>query len=193
MKLITAVVCILTTMSLTAQSKLSVFKSSNSVKPDIEKIVHDYFENFNNIKGDTIGQSISTIEFNSKVLPKGADAASITQYKTSGSYSWQCNMFSSEEFKEAVQRYRQYYRELNGVSFTFSNKTTYRLTGNYDAPDESRSFASTILETHSYDRIIKNFKIELGLNYSFPEWSVRIMVYEKVGDEDIRPSSGYFR
>jgi hypothetical protein len=35
--------------------------------------------------------------------------------------------------------------------------------------------------------------MEIGLNYTFPEWSVKIMVYEKIADEDIRPSTNYAR
>lgn len=193
MKQLIAVVIIFTTISLSAQPKLSIFKNSSSVKFDIEKVVGDYYDNFNNIKGDTLVQSVSTIEFYSKVIPKDALDATITNYKTSKTYSWQSTMFTSEEFKDAVAKYKQYYRQLNGATFTFSDKTSYRLSGDYDAPDESRAFASSTLEPGSYDRNLKNFKIEVGLNFAFPEWTVRIMVYEKIADEDIRPSSGYLR
>ena len=193
MKRLTLVILLFTTTSIFAQSKLSVFKSSSSIKPDIEKIVGDYFDNFDNIKGDTIMQTVSTVEFNSKVIPAGATETSITKYKTSKTYSWQSTLFSSEEFKTAVDKYKQYYRQLNGATFTFSDKTSYKLSGIYDIPNEERTFASSTLEVSSYDRKLKNFKVEIGLNYFFPDWQVRIMVYEKLSDEDIRPSSGYTR
>ena len=191
MKQLIAVVILFTTTTLSAQTKLSVFKSSNSIKPDIEKVVHDYFDNFENIKGDTLAQNTSIIEFASKIIPAGALDASITSYKTPKSYSWQSTMFKTEEYKEAVSKYKQYYRQLNGATFVFSNETSYRVAGQYDAPDEARAFASSILEVGSYDRSMKLFKIEIGLNYLFPEWAVKIMVYEKVNDEDIRPSTNY--
>lgn len=138
-------------------------------------------------------QTVSTVEFYSKVIPAGATETSITKYKTSKTYSWQSTLFSSEEFKTAVEKYKQYYRQLNGATFTFSDKTSYKLSGNYDTPNEERTFASSTLEVSSYDRNLKNFKVEIGLNYFFPDWQVRIMVYEKLSDEDIRPSSGYAR
>ena len=193
MKRLTAVVCMFASMSLYAQPKLSIFKSSNSIKPDLEKVVHDYFDNFDNIKGDTISQNASIIEFTSKVVPPGALDASITKYKTPKTYSWQSTMFKSEEFKDAVAKYKQYFRQLNGATFVFADETSYRLAGQYDAPDEERAFASSVLETSSYDRSMKLFKIEIGLNFTFPEWAVKIMVYEKIADEDIRPSTNYTR
>jgi hypothetical protein len=159
----------------------------------MEKVVGDYFENFNNIKGDTIMETVSTIEFYSNVIPQGATETSITNYKTSKTYSWQSTLFTSEEFKEAVAKYKQYYRQLNGATFTFSDKTSYKVSGNYDTPTEDRSFASSTLEVSSYDRNLKHFKIEVGLNYFFPDWKVRIFIYEKLSDEDIRPSSNYIR
>ena len=36
---------------------------------------------------------------------------------------------------------------------------------------------------------MNQFKIEIALNYGLmPEWSVKIYVYEKEDDEDIRPT-----
>lgn len=191
MKRLIAVVLCFTTISNYAQSKLSFFKTTASIKPDIEKVVQDYFDNFNNIKGDTIMQTVSTIEFTSKIIPPGSLETFITKYKTPKTYSWQSTLYQTEEFKDAVARYRQYYRQLNGSTFTFYDKRTYRMAGNYDAPDEGRTFASSVLEIHSYDPGMNLFKIEIALNYLFPEWTVKIMIYEKVADEDIRPSSGY--
>jgi len=191
MKRLIAVVLCFTTISNYAQSKFSFFKSASSIKPDIEKVVRDYFENFDNIKGDTIMQTVSTIEFSSKIIPAGSLETTITKYKTPKTYSWQSTLYKTEEFKEAVAKYRQYYHQLNGATFTFSDKKTYRMAGNYDTPDEGRTFASSVLEAHSYDPGMKLFKIEIALDYLFPDWTVKIMVYEKVADEDIRPSSGY--
>ncbi len=191
MKYLTAVMLLFATAPIFAQPKLSIFKSSNSIKPDIEKVVQDYFQNFDNIKGDTLMKTVSTIEFDSKIIPAGSLETTITKYKTPKTYSWQSTLFKSEEFKEAVGKYKQYYRQLNGSTFTFSNKTSYRVSGNYDSPDEAKAFASSVLGVNSYDNNLKLFKIEIGLNYAFPEWVVSIMVYEKVADEDIRPASGY--
>ena len=191
MKLLLIVVSIFTTLSLSAQIKLPALKSSPSVKPDVEKVARDYYQNFNNIKGDTLMQTAGTIEFKSKIIPAGSLESTITKYSDPNSYSWQATMFQTEEFKEAVSKYKQYYRQLNGANFSFYDKTSYKLTGHYDVPDEDRSFASSVLELDTKKNELQLFKVEVALNYSFPQWTVKIMVYEKIADENMRPSALY--
>ena len=191
MKLLLIVVSIFTTLSLSAQIKLPALKSSPSVKPDVEKVARDYYQNFNNIKGDTLMQTAGTIEFQSKIIPAGSLESTITKYSDPNSYSWQAIMFQTEDFKEAVSKYKQYYRQLNGANLTFYDRTSSKLTGPYDVPDEDRSFASSILELDSKKHDLQLFKVEVALNYSFPQWTVKIMVYEKIADENMRPSALY--
>ncbi|HJY21764.1 MAG TPA: hypothetical protein VJ279_02695, partial [Hanamia sp.] len=173
------------------QIKLPALKSSPSVKPDVEKVARDYYQNFNNIKGDTLMQTAGTIEFESKIIPAGSLEATITKYSDPNSYSWQAIMFQTEDFKEAVSKYKQYYRQLNGANLTFYDRTSSKLTGPYDVPDEDRSFASSILELDSKKHDLQLFKVEVALNYSFPQWTVKIMVYEKIADENMRPTGLY--
>ncbi|MEO6813045.1 MAG: hypothetical protein ABI172_03895 [Ginsengibacter sp.] len=188
MKLQMIVVILLTSLSISAQSKLNLIKSTPSVKQDVEKVARDYFQNFNNVKGDTLLQTSGTIEFSSKIIPVGAVECSITKYSEPNSYSWQATMLQTEDFKEAVSKYKQYYRQLNGANIAFYDKTTYKLTGNYDTPDEDRSFASSILELEGKNHDLQLFKVEVALNFSFPQWSVKILVYEKIADENMRPT-----
>ena len=191
MKLLLSVGFIFTTVSLSAQIKLAALKSSSSVKPDVEKVARDYYQNFNNIKGDTLMVTTATIDFKSKIIPPGALESTVTKYSDPNSYSWQATMFQTEDFKEAVSKYKQYYRQLNGANLTFYDRTSSKLTGPYDVPDEDRSFASSILELDARKHELQLFKVEVALNYSFPQWTVKIMVYEKIADENMRPSALY--
>jgi hypothetical protein len=154
----------------------------------IEKVARDYYQNFNNIKGDTINQTESTVEFKSKVSPPGSIETSITKYVDPYSYAWQTIMFQSDDYQAAVEKYKEYFRQLNGCKLTFYDKTSYKLSGNYDTPDENRSFASSILQLDGTNHDLQLFKVEVSLNYSLPKWTVKVMVYEKVADKDIRPT-----
>lgn len=171
-----------------AQPKLAPQTSAPSIKSVVEKVARDYYQNFNNIKGDTINQTGSTIEFKSKVAPVGATETSITKYIDPYSYSWQTTMFQSEDYPTAVAKYKEYYHQLNGATLTFYDKTSYKLSGQYDTPDESRSFASSILELDGTNHDLQLFKVEVALNYTMPNWTVKVIVYEKVSDSEIRPS-----
>ena len=163
-------------------------KSGPSIKSDIEKVARDLYDGFNNIKGDTLMQASNTITFSSKVIPAGATNCLVIKHPYPNSFSWQATMFESEEFSEAVAKYKTFYRQLSGSSITFYDKVSYKLAGEYDAPDEGRAFASSLLKLNDANENLKAFKIEIGLNYSFPLWEVTILVYEKVADEDVRPS-----
>ncbi len=164
-------------------------KSTPSIKTDIEKVARDLYQGFNNIKGDTLRYSSSLIAFDSKIVPVGAKDCFILRHPYPNSYSWQATMFETESFSEAVAKYKSYYRQLVGSSITFYDNTNYKIMGEYDTPDEGRAFASSMLQLDEPGVHVKSFKIEIGLNYSFPEWAVTILVYEKMADEDLRPSN----
>lgn len=175
-------------LAVSAQPRISLKKTSNTLKPVIEKVARDYYQNFNNIKGDTLNESESTIEFTSKVAPADALSTSITKYIDPYSYTWQATMFQSEEYAAAVEKYKEYYKQLNGCTLTFYDKTSYKLVGGYDTPDESRAFASSILQLDGLNHDLQLFKVEIALNYSLPDWTVKVMIYEKVADDKIRPT-----
>lgn len=175
-------------LGINAQPRLTPLTSATSIKSAVEKVARDYYQNFNNIKGDTINQTVSTIEFKSKISPTGSIATSIIKYIDPYSYTWQSTLFESEDFQAAADKYKDYYHQLNGCTLTFYDKTSYKLSGNYDIPDEDRSFASSILQLDSSNHDLRLFKVEVALNYSMPTWTVKVMIYEKVADEDIRPT-----
>jgi hypothetical protein len=188
MKCIIGAVLILIPFINVAQPKMIPPASSSSLRPVIEKVARDFYQNFNNIKGDTVNESENTIQFKSKIAPAGAIATSITKYVGPYSYLWQTIMFQSEDYQPAVDRYKEYFRQLNGTALTFYDKSSYKLKGSYDIPDESRSFASSILQLDSTNRDLRLFKVEVALNYTMPEWTVKVMVYEKIADKDVRPT-----
>jgi len=171
-----------------AQTRISFKKTPNTLKPIVEKVARDYYQNFNNIKGDTLTETESTIEFTSKVAPADAIATSITKYVDPYSYTWQATMFQSEDYEAAVEKYKEYYKQLNNCTLTFYDKTSYKLTGPYDTPDEGRAFASSILQLAAVNQDLDLFKVEISLNYSLPEWTVKVLIYEKVADDKIRPT-----
>ena len=140
-----------------AQPRVAFKKTPNTLKPVVEKVARDYYQNFNSIKGDTLTETESTIEFTSKVAPVGALSTSITKYIDPYSYTWQATMFQSEDYEAAVEKYKEYYKQLDGCTLTFYDKTSYKLTGAYDTPDEGRAFASSILQLDGVNHDLRAF------------------------------------
>jgi hypothetical protein len=180
---------IFTTSHLTAQNKLSLLKIPNIIRDDIEKVARDYYDHFYNIKGEKISETESTIEYKSKVVPQDASESIITEIKSMQNvYSWHATMLVTDNYEKAVEKYKQIYRQLNGASFTMYDKTAWKFNGPYDTPDEGRAFASSILQADAAEKALQRLKVEVALNYNMPEWTVKILVYEKENDADIRPT-----
>ena len=189
MKKLTTLIFTISTFTVFAQNKIPLLKVSNTIKPDIEKVATDYYNHFNNIKGEQIDETQNTIEYQSKVLPKGALESSITQIKgLYNVYSWQAVMLNTDDFEKAVEKYKQIYQQLDGASFIMHDRKAWKFKGSYDTPDNARSFASSILEPDLDDKVLQRLKIEVALNYNISEWSVRVLVYEKENDADVRPT-----
>lgn len=191
MKHVVFLMFVFSALSIQAQPKISVPKAAPSIRPIIEKVARDYYQNFNNIKGDTLAENAGTIQFTSKIQPQGALQTSITKYVDPYTYTWQSVLFESEDYEAAASKYKEYFKQLNGSSLTFYDKSTYKLTGNYDVPDEDRAFASSILQLDGTNHDLRLFKVEVGLSYAMPEWTVKVLVYEKIADDKIRPTPVY--
>jgi hypothetical protein len=192
MKKIFLLLLIFCAKDLFAQSKLNIFKTAPSIKPDIERVVNDYYGRFFHFLGEKIDENLNTIEYKSKLLPQGAIESTITQLKNQRNvFSWQALMLSTEDFEKAVEKYKELYRQLNGSSISVYGERQYKLKGDYDTPDESRSFASSILEPDVKEKYLRRLKVEVAMNYSLPNWNVKLLVYEKEADEDIRPTENY--
>lgn len=189
MKKLIAFIFICTALSVTAQKKLPLLKNNSAIKADIEKVTRDYYDHFYNIKGDKILETESTIEYQSKIIPAGAIESTITQIKSLHNvYSWEATMLHSEDYEKAVDKYKEIFRALNGANFVMHDNKAWKFKGNYDAPDDGRAFASSFLEPDVNEKALKRLKVEVALNYNMPEWTVKILIYEKESDEDIRPS-----
>ena len=186
-KLITAF-CVLTAVGAFAQPRLPFHKTVPSIKPTIEKVARDFYENFANIIGDTVNETGNSIQFQSKLVPPESLGTSITKYVDPYSYSFESTLFETENFQEAAGRYKEYFRQLNNCKLTFYDKTAYTLSGNFDKPDEDRPFASSLLKLDGTNHDLRLFTVEVALNYTMPEWTVKVMVYEKAADQNIRPT-----
>lgn len=162
-------------------------KTNPSIQPLLNEVVQDYFQNFENIKGDTLSRTGSTITFVSKIKLPGSLHCTINKYGTPNSYSWESLMFESEDFEAAATAYKNYYKQLNKSKFAPNGYEKFVLSGAYDAPDESRGFSSSRLKLEEQKSRFNKFTIDIGMQYLFPNWQVKVMVYEKVPDDEVRP------
>jgi hypothetical protein len=167
-----------------AQLKLPI---NNALRTDLQKILSEYPKHFEAIKGDIINQNPQTIEYASLVKPGDAQECMIIKYSSGLKpiYSWQALMFSSEDFEAASKKYKWLFNQLKGMNIYYVHDQ-YTLKGSFEEATESKKFANSILEPASPPDPLKKLKVEVALQFDFPEWKVNLLVYEKEREDDER-------
>ena len=93
---------------------------------------------------------------------------------------------TTEEFAVAEKKYKGFYKDLKSLSLTLNRDYSYGLEGEYDAPDESRKFATTEFHLTPNASNLPKVKVELSLQFEFPEWKLYLSVYQKEREDNER-------
>ena len=167
-----------------AQLRLPVH---SSLRNDFQKVVADYPVNFENIRGRVIDENPQTIEYASQVQLSDAQECVITKYSSGLKpiYSWQANMFVSEDFEAAAKKYKWLFSQLKGMNIYYV-RDQYTLRGNFEEADESKKFSTSVLTVTSPPTPLEKLRVEVSLQFEFPEWKVNLLLYEKEREDDER-------
>lgn len=180
--------CAFLFFAIAVQAQPKFFGLSNGgVRQALEKVLTDFPKNFSTLKGEVLNNDPQSVEYASLLRFETAEKNSITEY--SGKlpvYSWQALMLTTEEFEVAEKKYKSLYKELKSMALTLNRDYHYGLEGEYDAPDESRKFATTAFYLTPLASGLSNTKVELSMQYEFPEWKVSLAVYRREREDDER-------
>jgi hypothetical protein len=170
-----------------AKSQVKFPVTNNDLRTNLQKIIIDFPHEFATLKGDTLADNPQTIEFASLLDFKGAMDNSITQYKSARPiYSWQAILLDTEDFEEASNKYNWLFAQLKVMTVNLEGGYSFTLSGDYDRPDESRKFSSSIFKLTPNTVNMPKLKIEASLQFEFPQWKVSLLVYEKEREDNER-------
>jgi hypothetical protein len=154
--------------------------SNNELRNNLEKIISDFPFGFSSLKGDTLEENPQTIEYSSRLDFKMATENSIMEYKSSRPvYSWSATFIATEDFEEASKKYSWLNNQLKVMSLSFQGGYSYSLNGSPEPASESRKFSSGIYSLLPRSSNLPKIKIETSISFEFPEWKVKLLVYEK--------------
>jgi hypothetical protein len=139
------------------------------------------------IRGKIVNQNPQSIEYASELKVSEARECVIIKYSSGFKpvYSWNALMYSSEDFEAAYKKYKWVFNQLKGMNI-FYVKDQYTLKGKLEEADESRKFTNSILTPATPPDPLKKLKVEVALQFEFPEWKVNLLVYEKEREDDER-------
>lgn len=158
--------------------------TNNDLRNSLSKVITDYVDGFAALKGDTLSVNPQSIEFATKLNFQGSEDNTITQYNSKNKiYSWQALLLTTEDFEEASKKYKWLYNQLKVMTVKVQDYS-FTLSGEYDAPDETKKFFTSIFKLTPNASNMPKLKIEVGMQFEFPEWKVNIRVYEREREDN---------
>ena len=115
MKPLTATfIFILFVFTLSAQ----VIPVKNALQTDLAKVLSDYPNGFKNIIGEQIIENPQSIEFECLLPVKEAIKCKLVKYSSNVKeiYSWEAEMTKTDDFEDAVKKFRTIYNSLQHLS-----------------------------------------------------------------------------
>lgn len=160
-----------------AQFHLSIL--NNDVTNALEKVIEDFPNHFNIIRGDVIDKDVQTVNYSCTVNIPGADSSIIIQNGElkDNIYSWKEVVFESNDFDKAKTKFHAYYKDIKGTAVTIDN-SRISFNADYNEPDNVKQFTTILFIAHPQITQLKNVVIDLSLHYLMDSWQISICIYE---------------
>lgn len=152
---------------------------------NLTRLISDYETGFVQLKAEVATRSPQTITYHTHLQLSGIMENTIVEHTGEPPvYSWSALLLSSEDFETARKKYAAFYNQVRSMVFSVGPHQ-YRLKGAYEAPSENKRFASTTLSL--YENSLLPLQLVMTMDYEFPEWTVRLRLYEKQREDDEAP------
>lgn len=177
---------------ITGHPQIKLLNNNPEFRQSLDKIMADYCNQFRNLKGDPIVDNPESSEFTSTVTLPGSEECTIIQMRNTKheTRAFQALMLSTDDYDAAAKKYKQLFAQLHNASIRLDNGgSRYVVKGEMDKPTEDKDIFSTLFDITPNTNFSKNVHIELSMSYELLEWKIRIAVYDKVDDEEVRPSA----
>lgn len=157
----------------------------NAFRADVQKVVADFPARFASLRGDVRVTNPQTVEYASLLQVDKAEECIITRYSSNDKpiYSLQATMLKTEDFAEAEKKYKWIFAQLKGLNVKYV-VDQYTLHGSYEAPAEERKFTTSTLALAHPPEALQKLRLEVSMQFEFPEWKVTLTVFEKEKEDE---------
>jgi|LFEF01.1.fsa_nt_gb hypothetical protein len=179
------------TIFLAVTSSAQTKNTFTTIRPQLEKVINDYPNQFALIKGEQNQAEPNVIEYSSKVEMKGAVETKIIGYPANKkiNWLWEAKLFVTEDINDLKKQYKAYYNDILGKSlFSKGANNSIQPSNTYTAPSEELRLWSNQFHINDATGEFSRMVIDLIAEYHNFEWVVYLRVYDKEKDEDMRPS-----
>jgi len=158
---------------------------SNKTNATLKKVIEDYPNHFNNIKGDRISGRAEETDFKSKVeVPGAINCVVVESGSRKDAYSWKCELFASSDFEQAKSRFSELYKEIHNTIIKIEGERPFILNGKYELPDIDRKTTSVPFQLLPSTANMRQLKVELLLEHT-ADWKITLCVFDRDGQNDM--------
>jgi hypothetical protein len=160
-----------------AQFHLNV--GNNNISNALTKVIQDFPNNFNNIRGDIIGKDVQAVNYASTINIPGADSSIIIQNGNDSDkiYSWTETVFQTDDFDKAKAKFHEYFTKIKATTVIEENKKI-NFQADYIEPDDAKRFTTILFTSNNKVPQLKHVVIDLSMQYILSGWQVIVSVYE---------------
>lgn len=151
----------------------------------LQKVIEDYPNRFNNIKGDRLAEHTRAVDYKSRVVIAGAASPIITTYAAppKEQYAWSCELARSDNFDQAKTSFQDLFNQISNTIIKIDGEKPFILNGKFEAPVDKK--ATTIrFELLAAPEAVQPLKVELSLRYT-TEWKITLSVYDQDRQYDV--------
>lgn len=135
---------------------------SNKTQVVLEKVIQDYPNRFNHIRGELIGQTVQPARYRSTVQLPGSASSTVIVAGTEGS-GWSCTILETPDFATAGPRFSEIYGQLSNSVISTEGQKAFILSGQYETPSEDRKFTRISFSLLPGVGDMKKLKVDLCL------------------------------
>ena len=153
--------------------------TNNSVSNAIAKVIEDFPNHFNNIRGEMISKDVQAVNYACTINISGADSSIIIQNGNDSDniYSWTETVFATDDFDKAKEKFHEFFTKIKATAATIDNKKISFHAG-YLAPDDTKHFTTILFTANNEAPQLKDVVIDLSMQYVLSGWQIIVSVYE---------------
>lgn len=154
---------------------------SNETNTALQRVISDYPNKFENIRGDKLQSRESFTEYQSRVSISGSTVRFyvVKDARKGESYAWTASLARDAEFEIARRHFKELYNHIRNTIVRIEGLPPVILTGNYDEPQADRSATAVLFQLLPGNGSLQQLKVELNLQKEGGQWVTQLRVFEK--------------
>src|SRR5687767_8407639 len=118
-----------------------VITARTAFQSGLANIVEHYPNQFKNLAGEVVTENPQSTDYRSVVTLKGSEECIVTKFSAKGKevYSWQAVMLTTENFEEALKKYKSLYNSIQRLAVQINGANAV-LRSEYEIPTEEKKF-----------------------------------------------------